>query len=512
MHSKAVLLASVIVFSSSFNRDSGAALASALHLAPGPGCNTGLATGDTARFTGVMVPSGWAFASDAPKPPGSLRLWSDPDGRVHYSESWVYDTVTYTWDGEVAFTEDGLPRSLVATRTRNGILGTSERLEHDGDSVVIVRDGRRMTERLARDVVRIPALRSAPVVLLLMQCALSRPGAQFQSKEFGTVRAREVATIALTSGSRSEPATLYVLASDSVSQLGAAWLQPQSHRLIAMRRAEGVMDLVTTGWENTLPQLVAAEARAALPPNGGQTCAGGLGVGSCAPSPFLDESCKDKVKTLTIPPGRSGGTITLSDSGYSLTSDGLGPYRHGSSNVRVMCCGAGGFLRFVAKLQGASRAVRVNLNRPVPGDIGVPLGVINVDGFWPGTFIPAGASYADELSFLYMSPDTTRFTGNIAVGESARGGVGLFFLLHGQHHVLVVDPSADGLDGPCRGDGGPASGRGTSVATISRPNATTWVVDVPPGSIGRLFDNHRENGRAINRGLYYVSLHLVVQQ
>jgi len=495
----------------SIPNDRGTFLPRMAGLMPPGDCTTGMTPGDTVRLTGIMVPSGRAFASDPPRPPGSLKLWKDRDGRLHYAEWWVYDTLTFLWDGDVGVSTSGLPRSFVARRARNGVV-TEERVEADEDTVVVVRNGRHTTEQLGSDVVRMPAVRPAPLFALIMQCAAGRPNKEFRTKEFGVVRAREITTTTLAAGGRKQSATLYVLDSDSLPQLATAWLQSDSHRLIAMRFAEGVMDLVSTGWEGSVDQLVQAEARAALAGNGPETCAGGSGIGSCAPEPYFDERCKEKVKTLTLQPGRFAGTATLSDSGYSVTSDGLGPYRHGTSNVHVMCCGVGGFLRLDGTPRGAPRWISVDLNHPVAGDIGVPIGTIKVDGAWPGKFIAPGAAYFNELSFLYMNVDTTKFTSDIPVGATVRGGVGFDFFVNGVHHVLQMN-SADPINGPCAADDGPVFGaQGTTAATISRPNATTWIIDLPPGSVGRLVDNHRGDKNAVSKGLYYVSLHLVIQQ
>ena len=123
-------------------------------------CNENLALGDTARFTGLMVPTGWWFASD-PHPPGSAKVWVSRDGKLNYAESWKLDTTAFVWTGEVAFGANGLPQSFVASRTRNGVEGGAERVERQGDSVAVVRGGRQTVERLDADAVRFPAVRPA---------------------------------------------------------------------------------------------------------------------------------------------------------------------------------------------------------------------------------------------------------------------------------------------------------------------------------------------------------------
>jgi hypothetical protein len=217
------------------------------------------------------------------------------------------------------------------------------------------------------------------------------------------------------------------------------------------------------------------------------------------------------VKSMKPRPNHFGGTFTMTDSGYSVSSDGLGPYRSGSSNVRVLSGGVDGAFLLDGTSRGASRSFMVDLNNPVPGDIGIPLGMIKADGVWPGSFVPAGANYRLHIFFLYMNADSTEFTGDIPVGTTVPAStIGLNFYVNGLHHVLQVGPFPWG--GLCMAGGTAIYGQGTTVGTISRPTATTWIVDLPAGSVGRLFDNHREDKYAVNRGLYHVSLHFVLQQ
>jgi hypothetical protein len=37
-------------------------------------------------------------------------------------------------------------------------------------------------------------------------------------------------------------------------------------------------------------------------------------------------------------------------------------------------------------------------------------------------------------------------------------------------------------------------------------------MDLPPGSVGRLFDIHLLEPNAVNKGLYHVSLHYVIER
>ena len=476
-------------------------------------CATGLTYGDTARYTGIMSTLNTiSFPSDAPKPPGSLKLWTDRIGRFHYAESWKSDTVTNVWDGEIGHERDQLPRTFVSRRTQNGVLGASEQVEQTGDSIVVTLNGKTTTERLARDVVRIPGLRSTPLIVLLAQCAASRPERELRTNQWGIVRVRELTSITLTSSSRSQPATLYLLSSESTGVLEIMWLHTQTNRLIALRGANGGMDLMPEGWESSLDQIVQAEVRAARPPDRPVGCANGVGPGGCEPHTLLiSDACRDIPRRLKPRPP-AGGIVTLRDSGYSVTSDGLGPYRSGSSNVRVSPVDVAAAFVLNGRTPGPLRTFNVNLDRPVPGDSGVTLGVIQADAAWPGPFMPDGSNYSVEIAFMWINSDTTEFTGDIPVGTTVRAGVGigLDFYLNGVAHVLQTGAGAWG--GFCSADGSAAHGDGTTTGTISHPTATSWVVDLPPGSVGRLWDISREVKGAVNRGLYYVSLHLTIQK
>lgn len=500
MHFKSALLVGFIGFSMTVHSKIPASRIGAVRVAT---CNAGLAGADTARFVGLMARDPWEVETGPRRPPGSLRLWSGRDGGLHYSESWAFDTLTYIWDGDIEFSDDGLLGSVGARRSENGVVGTTEQVERVGDSVVVVRNGQRTAVRLDRDVFHVPALSSAPLIAALVQCAVSRAERGFRSDALGFVRVRELTTITLTSGTHSQPATLYLLGSDSYPQLGAVWLQSQSRRLIAIRGAEGVMDLVSEGWEGSLDQLVRAEVQASKPVAGPETCAGGVGPGGCEPTVVLSEVCRK----LQFTPARFTGALSFSDSGYSVKSDGLGPYRSGSANVQVLT-GPGASLLLQGTSPGTSRSFTIDLNRPVRGDIGSPLGTVKVDGVWPGTFVPAGAHYLLELAAFYINNDTT--SNGISVGTTAQvSGIGFTFYLNGLAHVLQTGPFPWG---GCLADGTAIYGKGTTAGTISRPTATTWIVDLPPGSVGRLFDNHDGDRNAVNRGLYYVSLHFVIQE
>ena len=152
--------------------------------------------------------------------------------------------------------------------------------------------------------------------------------------------------------------------------------------------------------------------------------------------------------------GRGGFRLTLADSGYSVTSDGHGPYRAGANVLAVFAARPVGMV-LGAPPGDSARAIRVDLNRPVPGDIGKPLGVIQ-------------ANRDLELSAQwYTEADYTSHTVlEIPVGttvESKQIEVG--FHIDGDYHVLQVGPQGYGH---CHADGTAIHGAGTTPGTIRR--------------------------------------------
>lgn len=187
-----------------------------------------------------------------------------------------------------------------------------------------------------------------------------------------------------------------------------------------------------------------------------------------------------------LPPG---STATLRDSPYSVTSDGFGPYIAGprSGHVRINASQ-------VASLEFANppgdgsvvRSLKVDLNHPVPGDIGVPLGVVASDH----NLELASQWYTDSSHIAHSIRDIP--IGTTVIAEQTDIGVHI----DGVYHVLQMGPQRYGH---CFSDGSAMFGDGTTRATIHRAGAYEWVVDLPPGSIGRLFDIHLSAPNAINK-------------
>jgi hypothetical protein len=197
--------------------------------------------------------------------------------------------------------------------------------------------------------------------------------------------------------------------------------------------------------------------------------------------------------------GRGGLGLSLGDGPYSVTSDGQGPYRAGIPNVALVLAA-----RPVGMVLGAPsggevppRAINVDLGHPVPGDIGLPLGGVvathdlEISAQW----------YTDSQRVAHSVLD-------IPVGATVTAQqIVVGFHIDGVYHVLQMGPQGYGH---CLSDGTSIHGTGTSRGTIRRATETRWIIDLPPGSIGRLFDDHLGDPNALNRGLYYVSLHFIV--
>jgi hypothetical protein len=190
--------------------------------------------------------------------------------------------------------------------------------------------------------------------------------------------------------------------------------------------------------------------------------------------------------------GRRGYRLILSDAGYSVRSDGGGAYVSGVGQNLMTSSAAD-------NQPGRHRSITIDLNHPVPGDIGVPLGD-HVEH----------ERFAFEAQW-YTGPDFVSHSPlEIPVGQTVNAEqIELNFVLNGERHMLQVGPQPGGH---CFSDATTIYGAGTSRGTIHRESEDRWIVDLPSGSIGRLFDRHLGDPHAVNKGLYYVSLHFIVEK
>ncbi len=81
------------------------------------------------------------------------------------------------------------------------------------------------------------------------------------------------------------------------------------------------------------------------------------------------------------------------------------------------------------------------------------------------------------------------------------------FHVNGRFHVLQMGPQAYGH---CHAAPTAVTGNATSSGTIYRASATKWVIDLPAGSVGRLFDLYNTDQYAVDKGLYYTQLHFEI--
>lgn len=194
---------------------------------------------------------------------------------------------------------------------------------------------------------------------------------------------------------------------------------------------------------------------------------------------------------------RRSTELVFIDSGRSVRSDGLGPYRPGSGGVLIVFDGPRlGLLAYAAE-GNLQRSITIDLDHPVPAGVGVRLGAhVERQFFETEAQWRTGADQAMR-SLLDLPVGTTIAADQIEVN----------FMLGDAIHVLQIGPQSAGH---CYSDPTAIHGAGTSRGTIRREAENRWAVDVPPGSVGRLFDRGLGDPNAVDRGLYYVSLHYVV--
>ena len=216
------------------------------------------------------------------------------------------------------------------------------------------------------------------------------------------------------------------------------------------------------------------------------TCSG---VGDCAAGPLV---CTGEDNTATI------GPTVITDYSSGLSSDGRGPYVQGTDNVRYSLVAVVTTLH-LEKPKGSvknPRTYKINLDNPVPGGGGVPLGTItdnndiNIETQW------------------YTANNARQNLHNIPIGSTVTADqIDVTFHINGRFHILQMGPQAYGH---CHAAPTAVFGAGTSSGTIFRATATKWVLDLPAGSIGRLFDLYNTDQYAVDKGLYYTQLHFEI--
>lgn len=197
------------------------------------------------------------------------------------------------------------------------------------------------------------------------------------------------------------------------------------------------------------------------------------------------------------------GTTTISDRSDGVSGDGLGPYRPGPG-VPGSVVGTGASLAIVSP-----RKLTVNLSRPVPGGGGTSLGTIADDG---SDGLPQASGLGQGIGLdtqLKVVGDSVQSLLNIPIGQSVDAAqLNVRFHIDGRFHILQMGPQPFGhCHAGANWQPNLMNGRGTSSGTIYRASKTRWVIDLPAGSVGRLFDVHDGPRRAVDKGLYYTQLH-----
>lgn len=193
---------------------------------------------------------------------------------------------------------------------------------------------------------------------------------------------------------------------------------------------------------------------------------------------------------------------TLADSAYTVRSDGKGPYVRGTSNVQVTSVGRAGVMVLgrLGLAEAQRRAVLIDLSKPVSGSGAQSLGVVRADQFME----VAGQWESDRANHRPKS------LVDIPVGATVTAKqIDVEFSIDGQVHALQAGPQPIGH---CFSDEPATHGRGTTTGTISHPDTDTWIVELPPGSVMRLFNVDKRYPYAVDRGLYQMSLRLTLRK
>lgn len=228
---------------------------------------------------------------------------------------------------------------------------------------------------------------------------------------------------------------------------------------------------------------------ASVPHQGGRGLPTCIDARDCAAGPL---TCAEEDQRASI------GPAVLADSPTGLSSDGRGAYRPWTDGVRHSIV-----REFVSiSFNSASDSIKnprhyaVNLNHPVPRGGGVPRGIVT-----------AGRYTNIEIQWVRVG-DARRNLHDIPIGQTVTAGMmAITFHMDGHFHVLQAGPMAYGH---CHAAPTRVSGTGTSSGTIYRASATKWVMDLPAGSVARLFDLFNTDQYAVDKGLYYTDLHIEI--
>jgi hypothetical protein len=209
---------------------------------------------------------------------------------------------------------------------------------------------------------------------------------------------------------------------------------------------------------------------------------------------FAEWSCR-------LPPGvpRLSGSATLT-AGRHITDDGKGPFAEGRDSGSVYVRAALNLHPTLPRVDSAyaTRFLRIDLSNPADSTA-VSLGIIE-DRFadlhaWGSTL----ARNKVEPTVQYQPVGSTVKSATVHVD----------FHYQGRYYLLQLGAEAVGEG--CNQGGTAVYGTGTTAATVSRPQYNLYIVDAPPGGVGRLFDITNKFAGAVNKGLYHTSFRVVFE-
>jgi hypothetical protein len=213
--------------------------------------------------------------------------------------------------------------------------------------------------------------------------------------------------------------------------------------------------------------------------------------------------------------GAVGGiafAFTFTQSQAGIRDDGGGPYVHGADSVVSTLSNAGARVYPYFPPAGEQRrTLLVDLSRPAQPKAQKNFGLIDR----PDTNFRVHWKAVDKRISSILE---------IPIGAQVRSDrVEASVMLEGRQHILRFGDLDTGVCWPAAKLEGP----GTTAAVIDRVSATEWHVELPPGSVGRLWDLNgaptettelfklptRAGGptTATDRGLYYVDTSIIIR-
>lgn len=190
-------------------------------------------------------------------------------------------------------------------------------------------------------------------------------------------------------------------------------------------------------------------------------------------------SCRELNTTAVVAPG------------FHLRDDGRGAYVRGVDYVDSFFQGHGQYkwvFRPTQEVGGNEvRSFYANMNEPVAGSGAVPLGDVR--------------DYRSQVVVFASRP-----LDKLAVGVPERGDkVTVHFHWRGKYYGMVFEPRPTGTGNTL------LTAAGTTASVLTRTGDSTWTLVLPPGSVGRLWEDPGHDQR-VDRGLYHFDLSIGIKE